>query len=279
VPKEEHDYQHAREALLPDDDAKVGEQASSAWNRLPTHLRQAPLPALSGSQPHRLATTFGPAMGRSECPLAFGSLAIVHRLSAAQTRQDRWLNRASLSRVRFGLHRFARAYGGSWRGFAVQDDLASSKRVGSWTVFSFTLLESSVRRAQVWPRAAASGSSLLDLQVEAVRCNLVAQKIGKDATRGQLRRRLRVLCLGANQRRGGRLAVLSKARLHKIAPACSMSGPGGSLMQQGQLTLRGAALPLLILGCRQCLGEPLAFTLHFDRERRPCRLMAHLMFS
>jgi hypothetical protein len=37
-------------------------------------------------------------------------------------------------------------------------------------------------------------------------------------------------------------------------------------MPQGQLTLRVAALPLLTLGSRQCLGEPLTFTFHFNRE-------------
>ena len=52
-----------------------------------------------------------------------------------------------------------------------------------------------------------------------------------------------------------------------------------SPLLQGQVTLPRAALPLCDLSCSKGLGRLLTFTLDFDREGRPCRSVAHLVFS
>ena len=97
---------------------------------------------------------------------------------------------------------------------------------------------------------------------------LGTQNIGQDAPGAYLRSRFDGSDLWSNSCFRGGLAVLDK-----IAPA--YGGQGVGLTPYGRrLTLRAMALR-----CRKILGRAQSSTLYFDRKCRPCRSMAHWMYS
>jgi hypothetical protein len=128
------------------------------------------------------------------------------------------------------------------------------------------------------PVGPASRCTVFDCPLTCLRLDpfggkLATQNIRKNSPRPDLRRGFGSRCCG----RGGR-PLLRKAALDQIAPLDG--GLGGRLMAAGrEQTFLTQALVRGAFGCDGCVRRLRSLTFYFDRKRRPCHLMAHLMYS
>jgi len=115
--------------------------------------------------------------------------------------------------------------------------------------------------------------SLICLLLDPVRGKLGAHNIRQDAPSAQLRR-----WFSSRYFRRGGCTLVRGGALDQIAPVDG--GPGGRLMPEGrEQTFPTKVLVRIAFGCRGCVRRLWPSTFYFDRKRRPCRSMAHLMYS